>query len=45
MSWIFTKDHKRIGMMYLVTIALAFLLGGIAAMVLRFELLSPDQII
>ncbi len=45
MSWIFTKDHKRIGMMYLVTIALAFLLGGIAAMVLRFELLTPDKLI
>jgi cytochrome c oxidase subunit I len=44
-SWLFSLDHKRIGIMYLVAIAIAFALGGIAALVLRFELLSPDKII
>ena len=28
-SWLLTKDHKRIGLMYLVLVAVAFLLGGI----------------
>jgi cytochrome c oxidase subunit 1 len=41
MSWIFTLDHKRIGIMYCVTILSCFLLGGIFAMMLRTELLTP----
>ena len=45
MGWIFSLDHKRIGIMYLKAIGAAFLLGGVAALVLRFELLSPDKII
>ena len=45
MSWLFTLDHKRIGIMYLVTIFAAFAIGGFAALALRFELLSPDKII
>ena len=28
MSWLFTLDHKRIGIMYLVTIFAAFAIGG-----------------
>ena len=44
MSWLFTLDHKRIGIMYLVTIFAAFAIGGFAALALRFELLSPDKI-
>jgi cytochrome c oxidase subunit I len=43
-SWLFSLDHKRIGIMYLVAIAIAFALGGVAALILRFELLSPDKI-
>jgi hypothetical protein len=27
-SWLFTLDHKRIGLMYLVTISITFFLGG-----------------
>jgi hypothetical protein len=27
-SWLLTKDHKRIGLMYLVLVTLAFMLGG-----------------
>ena len=45
LSWLFTKDHKRIGIMYLFTIFAAFAVGGFAAILLRFELLSPDKIL
>jgi cytochrome c oxidase subunit 1 len=41
LSWIFTKDHKRIGIMYLVSILLFFLVGGILALLIRLELLTP----
>ncbi len=37
-SWAFTLDHKRIGVMYLVSILTFFLLGGIYAGLVRFEL-------
>ena len=39
MSWIFTLDHKRIALMYLVGVCTAFLLGGTFAMLLRTELM------
>jgi cytochrome c oxidase subunit 1 len=42
-SWLFTVDHKRIGVMYLVSILTAFLLGGIFAILLRTELLGPQK--
>jgi cytochrome c oxidase subunit 1 len=42
MSWLKTLDHKRIGIMYLVSVLLAFLLGGIFAMIVRFELTTPE---
>ena len=44
-SWLTTIDHKRIGVMYLVSVLLAFLLGGIFAMALRIELLTPGPTI
>jgi cytochrome c oxidase subunit 1 len=44
-SWVFTLDHKRIGVMYLVSILAAFLLGGILAMLIRTELLTPQRTI
>ncbi len=31
-SWLFTLDHKRIGVMYLVGILTSFLLGGVIAL-------------
>ncbi len=40
-SWIFTLDHKRIGVMYLVSIMAALALGGFFAMMIRAELASP----
>jgi cytochrome c oxidase subunit 1 len=41
MSWIFTLDHKRIGVMYLGGILLFFLLGGLMAGAVRMELWTP----
>ncbi len=38
-SWLFTLDHKRIGLMYMVTVLAAFFLGGIFAIALRTMLL------
>ena len=42
-SWLLTLDHKRIGVMYLVGILTAFLLGGVIALVIRLELLTPGK--
>ncbi|TWT36959.1 cytochrome c oxidase subunit 1 [Posidoniimonas corsicana] len=42
MSWVFTLDHKRIGVMYLVGVLTAFLLGGVLALLVRTELLTPQ---
>ena len=41
LSWLFTLDHKRIGVMYLIAIVSSFFLGGVFALVLRTELLTP----
>ena len=40
-SWLLTKDHKRIGLMYLVVVTFAFFLGGIFASGIRLELATP----
>jgi cytochrome c oxidase subunit 1 len=40
-SWMFTVDHKKIGVMYLVAVLTAFLLGGLAALAVRLELWQP----
>ena len=44
-SWFFTLDHKRIGVMYLASILATFLLGGILALLVRTELLTPGRTI
>ncbi|MBX7165846.1 MAG: cbb3-type cytochrome c oxidase subunit I [Pirellulales bacterium] len=41
LSWIFTLDHKRIGLMYLGGVMTMFLLGGIFALLVRIELWQP----
>jgi cytochrome c oxidase subunit 1 len=41
-SWFFTTDHKRIGILYLVSITLFFVLGAIAAGLIRLALIVPD---
>lgn len=45
LSWLTTLDHKRIGVMYLISILIAFFLGGIMAMLVRTELVSPEQVL
>jgi cytochrome c oxidase subunit 1 len=41
-SWLLTKDHKRIAILYLFTITLFFALGGFFATMIRIELLTPN---
>jgi cytochrome c oxidase subunit 1 len=45
LSWIFTLDHKRIGVMYLCSVLAAFALGGFFALLVRTELLTPGHTI
>ena len=40
-SWLFTVDHKRIGLMYLFAIMFFFAVGGFLALMMRLELLTP----
>lgn len=42
-SWLLTKDHKRIAIMYLLTISFFFLMGGVYAALIRLELLTPQS--
>ena len=41
-SWASTLDHKRIGIMYLIGTGLAFLAGGLFALLVRLHLWQPD---
>lgn len=40
-SWLLTFDHKRIGILYLLSITFFFVIGGILAGLIRLELLTP----
>lgn len=42
-SWALTLDHKRIGVMYLVSIFFFFMIGGLFALLLRTELLNGTK--
>ena len=41
-SWLFTKDHKRIAVLYIISITAMFFIGGIFASLIRVELLTPQ---
>ena len=41
-SWLLTTDHKRIAILYLISITLFFFLGGLFAVFIRMELLTPQ---
>ncbi len=41
-SWLLTKDHKRIAILYLISITAFFILGGLMAVLIRLELLTPQ---
>ena len=40
-SWLFTTDHKRIALLYLLSITAFFFIGGFFALLIRLELLTP----
>src|SRR5437667_11176821 len=40
-SWLLTTDHKRIALLYLVSITFFFFIGGFFALLIRLELLTP----
>src|SRR5919202_1253582 len=42
-SWVTTTDHKRIGIMYMVTTFVFFLMGGTEALLMRLQLGRPDN--
>ena len=44
-SWLNTLDHKRIGIMYLATTMFFFFVGGVFALLVRLELMTPGQTI
>jgi cytochrome c oxidase subunit 1 len=41
MSWLLTKDHKRIAILYLLAVTLFFVVGGLFAALIRLELATP----
>jgi cytochrome c oxidase subunit 1 len=41
-SWLFTTDHKRIALLYLVSITLFFFVGGALAVLMRIHLIDPQ---
>src|SRR6059036_3982528 len=40
-SWLLTVDHKRIALLYLISITFFFFIGGFFALLIRLELLTP----
>ncbi len=40
-SWLFTTDHKRVGILYLLSVTFFFFIGGAAAVLFRLELMTP----
>ncbi len=40
-SWLLTRDHKRIAILYLISISAFFLIGGLLAVWIRLELMTP----
>ncbi len=43
MSWLTSLDHKRIGLMYMISVLTFFLVGGIMALLIRAELFAPGE--
>ncbi len=41
-SWLLTRDHKRIAVLYLVSVTIFFALGSLFAALVRLELLTPE---
>jgi cytochrome c oxidase subunit I len=43
LSWVASVDHKQIGIMYLVTALVFFLVGGVEALMMRTQLIVPQN--
>ncbi len=41
-SWLLTGDHKRIAVLYIIVTTVAFLIGALAAALVRLELVTPQ---
>ena len=41
-SWLLTRDHKRIALLYLASITFMFFIGGAAAVLIRLHLIEPQ---
>lgn len=41
-SWLLTTDHKRIAILYLISITFFFVIGGAAATLVRLDLMTPE---
>ncbi|MFZ9721920.1 MAG: cytochrome ubiquinol oxidase subunit I, partial [Ilumatobacteraceae bacterium] len=41
-SWLFTVDHKKLGLMYGATALFFFIVGGLEAVLIRLQLAAPD---
>ena len=41
-SWVFTVDHKKIGIMYGATAMFFFIVGGVEALLIRLQLAAPN---
>jgi cytochrome c oxidase subunit 1 len=40
-SWLLTRDHKRIGLLYLIAVTFFFFVGGTFATIIRLDLATP----
>src|ERR1035437_1541564 len=43
-SWLLTQDHKRIAILYLISVSIFFVIGGIFALLIRINLLDPNGV-
>src|SRR5215475_643647 len=41
-SWLLTTDHKRIALLYLISVTFFFFIGGVFATMIRIHLLTPN---
>jgi cytochrome c oxidase subunit 1 len=42
-DWVTTVDHKKIGIMYIFTAVVFFIVGGIDALLIRTQLVLPEN--
>src|SRR5438270_12382581 len=42
LSWLLTKDHKRIAILYLLTLTFTFFVGGLTITIVRLHLMVPN---